>query len=118
MVPSTSPCLLNFAQESDSALWWWRFAVGAGIATAAYCLHLLHLHHLLRGADHWAHQALDTGVHLIPTRTPTPIHCATHSAPALREAVERLRVEELAQALFHLPDHRLADQVEHLADAR
>ncbi|MFF8679389.1 hypothetical protein ACF07F_15915 [Streptomyces sp. NPDC015237] len=108
-------CLLNLAQESDSALWWWRFAVGAGNATAAYCLHL---HHLLRGADHWAHQALDTDVHLTPTTTPTPIHCPTHPAPALREAVERLKVEELAQALFHHPDHRLADQVEHLADAR
>ncbi|MEU6289894.1 hypothetical protein [Streptomyces sp. NPDC046988] len=50
--------------------------------------------------------------------TPTPIRCLTHSAPALREAVERLRVEELAQAPFHHPDHRLADRIEHLADAR
>ncbi|MGW8634648.1 sigma-70 region 4 domain-containing protein [Streptomyces sp. NPDC055793] len=114
-------CLLNFAQESDSVLWWWQFAAGAGNATAAYCLHL---HHLLRGelrdADHRAHQAfnLDTDVHLIPTTTPTPIHCLTHFAPALREAVERLKVEELAQAPFHHADHRLADQVEHLADAR
>ncbi|MGW2171457.1 hypothetical protein ACWC1C_13135 [Streptomyces sp. NPDC001705] len=114
-------CLLNLAQESDSVLWWWRFAAGAGNATAAYCLHLYHLlRGELRDAGHWAYQAfnLDTGIHLIPTRTPSPIHCATHSAPGLREAVERLKVEELAQAPFHLPDHRLADQVEHLADAR
>ncbi|MGW8631968.1 hypothetical protein [Streptomyces sp. NPDC055793] len=114
-------CLLNLAQESDSALWWWQFAAGAGNATAAYCLHLYHLlRGELRDVDHWARQAfnLDTGIHLIPTRTPTPIHCATHSAPALREAVERLKVEELAQAPFHHPVHRLADQVEHLADAR
>ncbi|MFJ8150331.1 hypothetical protein ACIQ6R_35650 [Streptomyces sp. NPDC096048] len=113
-------CLLNLAQEPDSALWWWQFAAGAGNATAAYCLHLYHLlRGELRDADHWAHQALnlDTDIHLTPTLTPTPVRCLAHPARALREAVERLKVEELAGAPFHHPDHRLADQIEELADA-
>ncbi|GAA4962954.1 MULTISPECIES: hypothetical protein [Streptomyces] len=113
-------CLLNLAQEPESALWWWQFAAGADNATAAYCLHL---HHLLRGelrdADHWAHQALhlDDDIHLTPTN-PWPTRRLPHPTLALREAVERLRVEEeLAGAPFHHPDHRLADQLEELTDA-
>ncbi|WP_217144922.1 hypothetical protein [Streptomyces sp. AC627_RSS907] len=112
-------CILSLAQEPDSALWWWQFAAGAGNATAAYCLHL---HHLLRGelrdADHWAHQALDldSDLHLTPA-TPGPARRLDHPVLALREAVERLKVEELAGAPFHHPDHRLADQIEELVDA-
>ncbi|CAM5232434.1 hypothetical protein SHIRM173S_00205 [Streptomyces hirsutus] len=112
-------CVLNLAQEPDSALWWWQFAAGAGSATAAYCLHLFHLlRGELRDADHWVHQALDldSDIHLTPT-TPRPAHRPEHPAVALRQAVERLKVEELAGAPFHHPDHRLADQIEELADA-
>jgi hypothetical protein len=36
-------CLLSLAQELEGAMWWWQFAAGAGNATAAYCLYLLHL---------------------------------------------------------------------------
>ncbi|MDT0611068.1 hypothetical protein [Streptomyces lancefieldiae] len=112
-------CLLNLAHEPDSALWWWQFAAGAGNATAAYCLHLYHLlRGELRDADHWAHQALnlDSDIHLAST-TPWPARRPDHPAMALREAVERLKVEELAGAPFHHPDHRLADQIEELTDA-
>ncbi|WP_048573297.1 hypothetical protein [Streptomyces leeuwenhoekii] len=112
-------CLLNLAQQPQGALWWWQFAAGAGNATAAYCLHLFHLRRgELRDADHWAHQALtlDTNIHLTP---PSPRRRQLHShTQALREAVERLRVDEVAGAQFHHPDHRLADQIEELADAR
>ncbi|MGC0334920.1 TPR repeat protein [Streptomyces sp. SAI-170] len=111
-------CLLNLAQEPDSAMWWWQFAAGAGNATAAYCLHLLHLlRGELRDADHWAHQALtlDTDIHLTPpTRRRRQLDSHTQE---LREAVERLKVDEVAGAQFHHPDHRLADQIEELAGA-
>lgn len=111
-------CLLNLAQQPDGALWWWQFAAGAGNATAAYCLHLLHLRRgELRDADHWAHQALtlDTNIHLTPASTRRrQLHSHTE---ALREAVERLQVDEIAGAQFHHPDHRLANQIEELADA-
>ncbi|WP_051844105.1 hypothetical protein [Streptomyces sp. NRRL S-813] len=112
-------CLLNLAQEPDGALWWWQFAAGAGSATAAYCLHLFHLvRGELRDSDHWAGQALnlDTDIHLT---APTPWGQRRPESPsgALREAVERLKVEELDGAQFHHPDHRLADEIEELADA-
>ncbi|MFD4973151.1 hypothetical protein [Streptomyces sp. NPDC058424] len=112
-------CLLNLAQEPDGALWWWQFAAGAGNATAAYCLYLYHLFHgELRDADHWAHEALslDTDIHLT---SPAPCRRRKLDSPpeVLREAIERLKVDEVAGAQFHHPDHRLADQIEELADA-
>ncbi|MFE9454523.1 hypothetical protein [Streptomyces sp. NPDC006739] len=109
-------CLLNLARKPEGALWWWQYAAGAGNATAAYCLHLLHLGRgELRDADHWMRQALDLDISLArrPTRPEHP--WPTHTR-VLREAVDRLKVEE-ACGEFHHPDQRLADQIEELADA-
>ncbi|MGW5611916.1 hypothetical protein ACWEWI_38940 [Streptomyces sp. NPDC003753] len=51
-------CLLNLARKPEGALWSWQYAAGSGNATAAYCLHLLHLGRgELRDADHWMRQA-------------------------------------------------------------
>ena len=44
--------------------------------------------------------------------------CEAEPTPGvLREAVERLKVDEVAGAQFHHLDHHLADQIEELADA-
>lgn len=51
-------CLLVLADEEEGAQFWWQFAAGAGNATGALCLHLLHLRRgELRDAHHWAQQA-------------------------------------------------------------
>ncbi|MEU1853715.1 hypothetical protein ABZ499_31740 [Streptomyces sp. NPDC019990] len=113
-------CLLSLADSSDGAQWWWQFAAGAGNATAAHCLHLFHLGRgELRDADHWAHQAanLDTHIQLTPfSRRHTPRH---HPTRALREAVDRLQVDEVEEWGFQVfrPDSHLAHQIEELADA-
>lgn len=113
-------CLLNLAEAHDCAQWWWQFAAGAGNATAAYCLHLFHLGRgELRDADHWAHQAttLDADIHLIPfKRRRAPRRRPTL---ALREAVGRLKVNEVEEWGFQVlrPDSRLAHQIEELAAA-
>jgi hypothetical protein len=114
-------CLLSLADAPDGAQWWWQFAAGAGNATAAYCLHLFHFGRgELRDADHWAHQAitLDTDIHL----TPLAHHRTPPRRPtlALREAVRRLKVDEVEEWGFRVqrPDLCLAHQIEELADAR
>ena len=114
-------CLLSLADFPDGAQWWWQFAAGAGNATAAYCLHLFHVSRgELRDADHWAHQAItyDTNVHLTPfsRRRTRPLRPPL----ALREAVGRLKVDEVEGWGFRVlrPDSRLAHQIEELADAR
>ncbi|MCP3766288.1 hypothetical protein [Streptomyces sp. MAR25Y5] len=85
----------------------------------AYCLHLLHLlRGELRDADHRVHQALDLDSDIHPAlAAPWPARRLEHPAVALRRAVERLKVEELAGAPFHHLVHRLADRIEELADA-
>ncbi|MFJ9590717.1 hypothetical protein [Streptomyces acidicola] len=113
-------CLLSLADTCDAAQWWWQFAAGAGNATAAYCLYLFHLSHgELGDADHWAHQAftLDTDIHFTRfSRRRTP---PRRPALALREAVGRLKVNEVEEWGFQVlrPDSRLAHQIEELADA-
>ncbi|MEV0445569.1 hypothetical protein AB0I84_12215 [Streptomyces spectabilis] len=110
-------CLLNLVQERDGALWWWQFAAGAGNATAAHCLYLLHLRHgELRDASHWAHQAFILGAQIQLTPRPCCHQLDTHTK-ALREAVDRLKVDEVDGAPLHHPDQHLADRVEELADA-
>ncbi|MGD1221986.1 MULTISPECIES: hypothetical protein [Streptomyces] len=116
-------CLLNLAKKPQGALWWWQYAAGAGNATAAYCLHLFHLRcGELRDADHWMLQTLnlnlDAGVDFTPSAAWTDHPCTPHTK-ILREAVERLKVEEAEEigGEFHHPDQRLADQIEELADA-
>ncbi|MBL3671315.1 hypothetical protein JL475_36510 [Streptomyces sp. M2CJ-2] len=107
--------------KPGGALWWWQYAAGAGNATAAYCLHLFHLRRgELSAADHWMHQALDLGTGIDFTPRPTWLeHPPTPHTEVLREAVERLKVEEVGEAggEFHQPDQRLAEQIEELADA-
>ncbi|MEV6670009.1 hypothetical protein [Streptomyces sp. NPDC051162] len=46
-------CLLYLADRHDGAAFWWRFAAGAGAATAAYCLYLHHLQRSERGSAQW-----------------------------------------------------------------
>ncbi|MGW2952829.1 hypothetical protein [Streptomyces eurythermus] len=114
-------CLLNLARKPEGALWWWQYAAGAGNATAAYCLHLFHLRRgELRDADHWMRQALDLDYDpdfdsMLPrTRPGQPPAPQPH---VLREAVERLKVDE-ACGEFHHPDQQLADRIEELAATR
>lgn len=50
-------CLLFLADMEEGAQFWWQFAAGAGIATSALCLYLLHLRRgELRDAQYWAQQ--------------------------------------------------------------
>jgi hypothetical protein len=50
-------CLLHLA-DREGAQFWWQFSAGAGSATAALCLYLMHLQRgELRDAEHWAVQA-------------------------------------------------------------
>ncbi|MFJ5035703.1 hypothetical protein ACIQB5_48715 [Streptomyces sp. NPDC088560] len=111
-------CLLNLATKPEGAQWWWQYAAGAGNATAAYCLHLLHLRRGdLRDAEHWMSQALALDIDINFARRPKQrnwLH--TPYEQVLREAVARLKVED-ACGEFHHPDQRLADQIEELADA-
>jgi hypothetical protein len=110
-------CLLNLTRKPEGARWWWQYAAGAGNATAAYCLHLFHLGRgELRDADHWMGQARDLDIDLAhrPARPERP---RTPHTRLLREAVERLKVDE-ACGEFHHPDQRLADHIDVLADAR
>ncbi|GGV32003.1 hypothetical protein [Streptomyces spectabilis] len=107
-------CLLNLVQERDPALWW-QFAAGAGNATAAHCLYLLHLHHgELR--DDWAHQAFILGAQIQLTPRPCCHQLDTHTK-ALREAVDRLKADQVDGAHLHHPDQHLAGRIEELADA-
>ncbi|MFE3326789.1 hypothetical protein [Streptomyces sp. NPDC059176] len=56
-------CLLDLADAEEGAQFWWQFAAGAGNATSALCLHLLHLRRgEMRDAQNWAAQiaALET----------------------------------------------------------
>lgn len=104
-------CLLDLARKPEGALWWWQFAAGAGNATAAYCLYLFHTRRGdLRDAAHWWYQHRALG----PSDLDLPragIHGNVDtSSGVLRQAVERLKVDEAAGE-FHHPDRRLADQI-------
>ncbi|MEV7797043.1 hypothetical protein AB0O68_34580 [Streptomyces sp. NPDC087512] len=77
----TFVCLLYLSDRSEGAQFWWQFAAGAGVATAAYCLYL---HHTQYSEDDmarfWYRQALTlhhhTGSDLYPriyTQPPTPL---------------------------------------------
>jgi hypothetical protein len=130
-------CLLSLAEACDGAQWWWQYAAGAGNATAAHCLHLFHLGRgELRDADHWAQQVflLDTdrpftevsakasaSTSATASVPPSPSRRRTRARRptlALREAVRRLKVDEVEEWGFQvlLPDSYLAHQIEELAD--
>lgn len=111
-------CLLNLAQEPEEAIWWWQFAGGAGNATAAYCLYLLHLSRgERRDAELWMGQALasDSRIAFSP-----PVFWGGHQPGSrsanLREAVKRLKAVEVAGFPLRRPDRRFLKQIgNHLA---
>ncbi|MER6145179.1 hypothetical protein ABT174_35025 [Streptomyces sparsogenes] len=50
-------CLLHLA-DREGAQFWWQFSAGAGSATAALCLYLMHMKRgEVRDAEHWAQEA-------------------------------------------------------------
>ncbi|TQK49827.1 hypothetical protein FBY35_0099 [Streptomyces sp. SLBN-118] len=85
----TFACLLYLSDRSEGAQFWWQFAAGAGVATAAYCLYL---HHTQYSEDDmarlWYRQALilhHTGSdHLYPRidTAPPPRSPAASTPPA------------------------------------
>ncbi|MEW1548305.1 hypothetical protein [Streptomyces tsukubensis] len=51
-------CLLYLSDCVEGAQFWWQFAAGAGVSTAAYCLHLHHARYNETDmADFWLKQA-------------------------------------------------------------
>ncbi|GHE11097.1 hypothetical protein [Streptomyces alanosinicus] len=120
-------CLLDLTQQEEGAQFWWQFAVGAGNATSAYCLHLLHLcRGELGDAAFWADQVTllqrdpgqyrlraDTVLDLEPYNT-CPLHA--HEDTALRHTVENLTAScDDDYGLVPQPDPALAEQLEQLA---
>ncbi|MFF7189596.1 hypothetical protein ACFZAR_31185 [Streptomyces sp. NPDC008222] len=98
----TFACLLYLSDRSEGAQFWWQFAAGAGVATAAYCLYL---HHTQYSEDDmarfWYREALalhhHTGSDLYPridTEPPTPLTegCTpSHAVAAAIAAIAPLR---------------------------
>ncbi|MFJ4790821.1 hypothetical protein [Streptomyces sp. NPDC088794] len=110
-------CLLSLAQEDEGAMWWWQFAAGAGDATAAYCLYLEHLRRgELRDAEHWMGQALKADARIDIDFSPpaSEFHPPRPHLAAAREAVDRVKVEEIEGTRYHLPDRHLADRIKAL----
>ncbi|MEW1551867.1 hypothetical protein [Streptomyces tsukubensis] len=84
----TFACLLYLSGSAEGAEFWWRFASGAGVATAAYCLYL---HHTQSSEEEMArfwfdqahrlhHQAGESLYPRIDTAPPTPV-TSTHYTP-------------------------------------
>ncbi|MEU6147722.1 hypothetical protein ABZ848_46175 [Streptomyces sp. NPDC047081] len=105
----------SLAQEDEGAIWWWQFAAGAGDATAAYCLYLQHLRRgELRDGELWIDEALNSDARIdINFSLPaiSEIHPTRPRIAFVREAVERLKVEEVQGTRYHLPDHRVAERI-------
>jgi hypothetical protein len=91
----TFACLLYLSDRSEGAQFWWQFAAGAGVATAAYCLYL---HHTQYSEDDmarfWYRQALTlhhhTGSDLYPridTEPPTPLSGSCYTPRAVVAAI-------------------------------
>ncbi|MCX5063745.1 hypothetical protein OG895_43415 [Streptomyces sp. NBC_00201] len=91
----TFACLLYLSDRSEGAQFWWQFAAGSGVATAAYCLYL---HHTQCSEDDiarfWYRQALTlhhhTGGDLYPridTEPPTPLTNSCHTPRAVAAAI-------------------------------
>ncbi|MFI6530186.1 hypothetical protein [Streptomyces uncialis] len=59
----TYACLLYLSDVPERAEFWWQFAAGAGVATAAHCLYL---HHTTRSETHMAGFWLDQAHGLRP----------------------------------------------------
>ncbi|MFH8371380.1 hypothetical protein [Streptomyces sp. NPDC018031] len=55
----TFACLLYLSDRPEGAQFWWQFAAGAGVATAAYCLYLHHAQYCEDSvASFWHREAL------------------------------------------------------------
>ncbi|MFF0094674.1 DUF6207 family protein [Streptomyces canus] len=89
-------CLLQLAEEDDGAQFWWQYAAGAGVAAAAYCLHL---HHRALGDDHaaafWHEQSTipdrndpDVDGDIAESSVPVLLRVLAHLTPAGRPHTE------------------------------
>ncbi|MFJ5220918.1 hypothetical protein ACIP98_40440 [Streptomyces sp. NPDC088354] len=123
-------CLLYLTGHRESAQFWWQLAAGAGLRTAAYCLHL---HHLALGerreAQHWLHQVTDN---LLDSEAPDQalLDCLEAMASYVRNhgymadpptGGLEMEVDRLADhapgacIIVHRPDRRLADRLHDFA---
>ncbi|MFD7919998.1 hypothetical protein ACFV3R_12315 [Streptomyces sp. NPDC059740] len=117
-------CLLNLADYPDAAQFWWQFAAGAGNATAAHLLSLLHLRRgEYRDAEHWADQAdelADTSCGRRPTyrRPESALVEPPRPNKNLKAAIAHLTIDEDEEfgPVPH-PDPKLAERIEELAEA-
>ncbi|MDN3270080.1 hypothetical protein [Streptomyces sp. MA15] len=91
----TFACLLYLSDRSEGAQFWWQFAAGAGVATAAYCLYL---HHTQYSEDDmarfWYRQALSLHHYIggdlyprIDTEPPTPLTGNSYTPRAIAGAI-------------------------------
>ncbi|WP_413804275.1 hypothetical protein [Streptomyces sp. OE57] len=120
----TFACLLYLSDRHEGAQFWWQFAAGAGMATAAYCLYLHHAQYSEEGmAAFWFSQAYELhsgvggelcpGINIGPptpmSSTPRPtVITDTDTGPATVYQRETEVVEVSCWALDHA---KLADAV-------
>ncbi|WP_206342301.1 hypothetical protein [Streptomyces ureilyticus] len=69
-------CVLQLTDTDDGARYWWQYAAGAGLPTAAYCLYLHHLALGERAAAAWWHRQTDD------VQPPPEVPVRTHSPMA------------------------------------
>ncbi|MFF2026690.1 hypothetical protein ACFVW2_33485 [Streptomyces sp. NPDC058171] len=107
----TFACLPYLSGCAEGADFWWRFASGAGVATAAYCLYL---HHTQSSEEEMArfwfdqahrlhHQAGESLYPRIDTAPPTPV-ADSHYTPA-----SLITVTTTIEAGMTGPDDEMAD---------
>ncbi|WP_086710915.1 hypothetical protein [Streptomyces antimycoticus] len=109
----TFACLLYLSDRHEGAQFWWQFAAGAGVATAAYCLYLHHAQYSEDDmAQFWYCQAFllhhpvgDDLSSVIAIGPPTPLSPAPRPVAAATAAVP---AETSSWALDHA---KLADAV-------
>ncbi|WP_055712057.1 hypothetical protein, partial [Streptomyces torulosus] len=131
-------CLLVLADREEGAQFWWQFAAGAGNATGALCLYLLHLRRgELRDARHWArqtaaledwpcqytpvpHEVVDITAPAdgIAVHIDLPHHAATVPEEAVKGAIRNLDVPRLDDfGPIPQPSPQLAHRLEDLVTA-
>ncbi|MET9800194.1 hypothetical protein [Streptomyces sp. NPDC006368] len=103
-------CLLVLADREEGAQFWWQFAAGAGNATSALCLYLLHLRRgELRDAHYWATQI--TALEHEPCQyAPVPTEVGASAASAIGLSVRY----ELPTADVTVPEAAVKGAVEEL----
>ncbi|MFF4182402.1 hypothetical protein ACFYZ9_04365 [Streptomyces sp. NPDC001691] len=103
-------CLLVLADREEGAQFWWQFAAGAGNATSALCLYLLHLRRgELRDAQYWARQLAELErepcqympvPHEVVAGTQVPMAVTVHyELPRARHAVRETAVKGAVEDL-------------------